>query len=263
MDTQLEGVVALVTGASRGIGRAVAEALLREGARVALCARDAKVLEASTAHLARSYPEAVFSCVADVSREGAVAGVVQAAVERWGRLDVLVNNAGGPPPGTFDGLDDAGWHAAFDLTLLSVVRAVRAALPHLKVSGAGRVINVLSTSIKEPLPGMLLSNSLRSGVAGLAKTLSRELGPHGITVNNVCPAHILTGRLREVAAFRAAQGGAAGAEGARAALAAVPLGRFGKPSEVADLVAFLASKRAGYLTGTTIPVDGGSTASLT
>jgi 3-oxoacyl-[acyl-carrier protein] reductase len=263
MDTQLEGRVALVTGASRGIGRAVAAALLAEGARVALCARDPQALEASAEQLGRAYPEAVLSRVADVSLEGAVAGLVQAAVERWGRLDVLVNNAGGPPPGTFDGLGDAEWRAAFDLTLLSVVRAVRAALPHLKASGAGRVINVLSTSVKEPLPGMLLSNSLRSGVAGLAKTLSRELGPHGITVNNVCPAHILTGRLREVAAFRAAQGGATGAQGAREALAAVPLGRFGNPSEVADLVAFLASKRASYITGATIPVDGGSTASLT
>jgi len=260
MDTQLEGRVALVTGASRGIGRATAGALLAEGARVALCARDAKTLEASAAHFRRQYGDAVLACPADVAREGDVEGVVQSAVARWGRLDVLVNNAGGPPPGTFDTTGDGEWRSAFELTLMSVVRGVRAALPHLRASDAGRVINVLSTSVKEPLPGMLLSNSLRSGVAGLAKTLSRELAAHGITVNNVCPAHILTGRLREVAAYRAAQGETTDARGA---LSAVPLGRFGNPSEVADVVVFLASKRASYVTGATIPVDGGSTASLT
>lgn len=261
MDTRLEQRVALVTGASRGIGRAAACALLAEGARVALCARDPQTLAASIAPLQRQYgSDAVLACPADVAHEGALDGVVQQTVERWGRLDVLVNNAGGPPPGAFDSVEDSTWQSAFELTLMSVVRAVRAALPHLRVSGAGRVINVLSTSIKEPLPGMLLSNTLRSGVAGLAKTLSRELGPHGITVNNVCPAHILTGRLRQVAAYRAAQGEAVDA---RAALSAVPLGRFGSPSDVADLVTFLASRRAGYITGATIPVDGGSTASLT
>jgi 3-oxoacyl-[acyl-carrier protein] reductase len=261
MDTRLETRVALVTGASRGIGRATAGALLAEGARVALCARDAKTLAASAAPLERRYgTDAVLACPADVAQDGALQGVVDEVAARWGRLDVLVNNAGGPPPGTFDALGDGEWQAAFELTLLSVVRGVRAALPHLRSSDAGRVINVLSTSVKEPLPGMLLSNSLRSGVAGLAKTLSRELAPHGITVNNVCPAHILTGRLREVAAYRASQGNGVDARGA---LAAVPLGRFGSPSDVADLVTFLASKRAGYITGATIPVDGGSTASLT
>ena len=185
---------------------------------------------------------------------------MQAAVERWGRLDILVNNAGGPALGTFDSLGDGDWQAAFELTLMSVVRAVRAALPHLRVSPAGRVINILSTSVKQPLDGLLLSNSLRSGVAGLAKTLSRELGGHGVTVNNVCPAHILTGRLRQVAAQRAAGGSPVDA---RTALADVPLKRFGAPSEVAELVVFLASGRAGYITGTTISVDGGSTSSLT
>jgi 3-oxoacyl-[acyl-carrier protein] reductase len=261
MDARTDGRVALVTGASRGIGRATAGALLADGVRVAMCARDARTLAASADALRREHGEdAVLCCTADVAEDGALAHLVERLTERWGRLDVLVNNAGGPPPGAFDALGDGDWHAAFELTVLSVVRGVRVALPWLRASPAGRVINVLSTSVKEPLPGMLLSNSLRSAVAGLAKTLSRELGPDGITVNNVCPAHIMTGRLRQVAAYRESQGDAGGA---RAALQAVPLGRFGRPSEVADLVAFLASTRAGYITGTTIPVDGGSTASLT
>jgi 3-oxoacyl-[acyl-carrier protein] reductase len=259
MDLGLQGTVAVVTGGSRGIGRSIALGLVAEGARVALCARNAAALEATARHL-RERGGDVLVRPADVGEEGAVEELVRAAVERWGRLDVLVNNAGGPALGTFETLGDGDWQAAFELTLMSVVRAVRAALPHLRASPAGRVVNILSTSVKQPLDGLLLSNSLRSGVAGLAKTLSRELGAYGITVNNVCPAHILTGRLRQVAAQRAASGSPVDA---RTALADVPLKRFGAPSEVAELVVFLASGRAGYITGTTISVDGGSTSSLT
>jgi 3-oxoacyl-[acyl-carrier protein] reductase len=259
MDLELAGRVAVITGGSRGIGRSIAAGLVAEGARVALCARHAAALEATAQHLRERGGE-VLVRAADVGEEGALETLVQAAVERWGRVDVLVNNAGGPALGTFENLADGDWQAAFELTLMSVVRAVRAALPHLRASPAGRVINILSTSVKQPLDGLLLSNSLRSGVAGLAKTLSRELGGYGVTVNNVCPAHILTGRLRAVAAQRAAGGAQVSAS---AALADVPLKRFGSPSDVAELVIFLASGRAGYITGTTIAVDGGSTSSLT
>ena len=259
MKTQLEGRVAVITGASRGIGRSIAAGLVEEGVRVALCARDPAVLEGTARALRRRFGEQVLACPADVAQQGAVEKVVAAAVERWGRLDILVNNAGGPPPGGFEAFDDGAWQQAFELTLLSVVRAVRAALPYLRASDAGRVINILSTAVKEPMDGMLLSNSLRSAVAGLAKTLSRELGAHGVTVNNVCPGHVLTDRLRAVAAHRA-RGDAVDVARVRASL---PLGRFGAPSEVAGLVAFLASSRAGYITGATIPVDGGSSLSLT
>jgi 3-oxoacyl-[acyl-carrier protein] reductase len=258
MDMGLAGRVAIVTGGSRGIGRSIAAALVREGARVVLCARNHAALEAAAATLRGGGGE-VLAHVADVSKAGALDEVVAAALERWGRLDILVNNAGGPPPGAFDECGDLQWRSAFDLSLMSVVWAVREAVPHLAASGSGRIVNVLSVSVKEPQPGLLLSNSLRVAVAGLAKTLSRELAPSGITVNNVCPGHVMTARLREVAAYRAARGGAA----ARDVVAAIPLKRLGAPEEVADLVTYLASQRAGYVTGVTIPVDGGSTVALT
>jgi 3-oxoacyl-[acyl-carrier protein] reductase len=261
MDMQLEQRVALVTGASRGIGRSIAMALAAEGTRLTLCARNATSLQEVAGLLRQRWNADVLVEAADVTRPCAVERVVQATVERWGGIDILINSAGGPRPGTFDMFHDQDWQAAVDLTLMSVVRAVRAALPYLKQSRHGRVVNVLSTSIKQPLDGMLFSNSLRSAVAGLAKTLSRELGPYGITVNNVCPAHVLTSRLREVGAAQAAARGER--LDPRAAVAALPLRRLGAPREVADLVAFLASGRASYITGTSIPIDGGATTSLT
>jgi 3-oxoacyl-[acyl-carrier protein] reductase len=261
MDMQLERRVALITGASRGIGRSIAAALAAEGTKLTLCARSSSGLHKVADELRQRSNAEVLVHAADVAQPGAIEQAVRATVERWGRLDILINSAGGPAPGTFDMFEDQDWQAAVDLTLMSVVRAVRAALPYLKESGRGRVINVLSTSIKQPLDGMLFSNSLRSAVAGLAKTLSRELGPHAITVNNVCPAHVLTSRLREVASAQAAVRGER--LDPRAAVAALPMRRLGAPAEVADLVAFLASGRAAYISGTSIPIDGGATTSLT
>jgi 3-oxoacyl-[acyl-carrier protein] reductase len=257
MDLGLTGKVALITGASRGIGRAIAAALIKEGARVAICAREPKALQAA-AELLRKDDGQVLAEVADISREGELERLTTLTVERWGALDIVINNAGGPPPGRFDQFDDEAWRAAIDLGLLSAVRMLRAALPHLKASSGGRVINILSTSVKESVDGMLLSNSLRTAVAGLAKTMSRELGPFGITVNNVCPAHVMTARLREVAAFRAKEG----TLDTKAATQAIALRRMAQPAEVADLVTFLASARAAYITGTSIAIDGGSTTSL-
>jgi 3-oxoacyl-[acyl-carrier protein] reductase len=257
MDLGLTGRIALVTGGSRGIGRSIAAVLAREGARVAICARNDKALQA-TAEALRKDGADIYAAAADISRQGDIERVIDDVVTRWGGLDILVNNAGGPPPGRFDDLDDDAWHCAVELSLMSTVRTVRAALPHLRQSAAGRIINILSASVREPLDGMILSNSLRTAVAGLAKTMSRELGAAHITVNNVCPGHVMTARLREIAAFRAAEG----TLDIRGATDAIPLQRLGQPDEVADLVTFLCSARAAYITGATIPIDGGSTASI-
>jgi len=257
MDLGLTGKVALVTGGSRGIGRAIAAVLAREGVRVAICARSEKALQATADALRKDGAE-IYAATADISNQGDIERVIADVVARWGGLDILVNNAGGPPPGRFDALEDGNWHSAVELSLMSTVRMIRAALPHLRQSAAGRIINILSTSVREPLDGMILSNSLRAAVAGLAKTMSRELGAARITVNNVCPGHVMTARLREIAAFRAAEGKL----DVRGATDAIPLQRLGQPDEVADLVSFLASARAAYITGATIPIDGGSTVSI-
>ena len=258
MDYQLRGRVALVNAASRGLGRGIAEALAAEGVRLVISSRDEAAVSATARDIAATYRAEVVPLAADVSTPGAGQRLVSAAAERFGGLDILVNNSGGPPGGTFGEFDDAAWQSAFDLLLLSVVRMVRAALPYLRASGAGRIVNVASSSVKEPIPGLILSNSLRAGVAGLAKTLADELAPDQITVNTVLPGRILTDRLRGPFIEPARRAGVDVDELARAEVAReVPLGRVGEPADLANLVAFLCSPAAAYLTGLVVTVDGG------
>jgi 3-oxoacyl-[acyl-carrier protein] reductase len=263
VDYQLRGRVALVTAASRGIGRGIAEALAAEGVRLVIASRDQAAISRAADEIANAYQAEVVPVAADVSSAGAAERLVRTASERFGRLDILVNNSGGPPGGVFTDFDDAAWQSAFDLLLLSVVRMVRAALPHLRASGAGRIINVESSSVKEPIPGLILSNSLRAGVAGLAKTLADELAPDQITVNTVLPGRILTDRLRGGFAESARRAGIHVDELARAEVAKeVPLGRVGEPEDLANLVTFLCSSAAAYLTGLVVAVDGGRIRSI-
>ena len=263
MDFQLRGRVALVNAASRGLGRGIAEALAAEGARLVIASRDQAAIRQAAREIAAEHGAEVVPVAADVRAADTAGHLVTAAVERFGGLDILVNNSGGPPGGRFTDFDDAAWQDAFDLLLLSVVRMVRAALPHLRASGAGRIINVASTSVKEPIPGLILSNSLRAGVAGLAKTLADELAPDQITVNTVLPGRILTDRLRAGFAEAARLAEVDVDELARAEVAKeIPLGRVGEPADLADLVTFLGSARAAYLTGLVIAVDGGRIRSI-
>jgi 3-oxoacyl-[acyl-carrier protein] reductase len=258
MDLELAGRVALVNGASRGIGRAIAAALAAEGAAVVISARDEADVMTAAARIAAASGVQVVGVAADVSRPGTAERLVGTAVERFGGLDILVNNSGGPPLGHFADFADDAWQDAFDLLLLSVVRMVRAARPHLRASGRGRIINIESTSVKQPIPGLILSNSLRAGVAGLARTLADELAPDQITVNNVLPGSILTDRLRAGAAARAEQAGLPVDDLIRAEVGQrVPLGRVGEPEDLAAMVAHLCSAAAAYVTGQTIAVDGG------
>jgi 3-oxoacyl-[acyl-carrier protein] reductase len=256
MDLGIHGQAAIVVASSKGLGRASAEALAAEGVGVAICARNAQELEQAAAAM-RERGAAVLAVPADVTDAQQLEQLVARTVDHFGRLDILVNNAGGPPPGTFDDVTDEQWEQAFHLNLLSAVRLIRLAVPHMRQQGGGRIVNIVSSSVKEPIDNLILSNSIRAGVIGLAKTLSRELGPHGITVNNVLPGRILTDRLRSLHQRSAQQLGVTAEEVARRATQDIPLGRLGVPEDLGAVVAFLASKPAGYLTGVTIQVDGG------
>lgn len=257
MDFGLKERIALVSGASRGLGRSIAEALAAEGARVAICSRNADEIERAAGELEEKNGVAMFGMAADVAKAEEAVGFVTAAAEHFGGLDVLVTNAGGPPATTFDTSTDEQWRSSYELTLGSVVSLVRAALPHMRRNRWGRIINVTSISVKQPIAGLILSNAVRAGVVGLAKSLADELASDGILVNNVCPGYTATERVQSLAETRAVAEGMSKEEIIAGWEEAIPLGRLGQPEELANLVAFLASERAGYITGTTIPVDGG------
>ena len=253
MDLGLSGRTAFVAAASRGIGRAVATTFAGEGCNVGLCARDNAALS-DAADAVRAAGVVAVPSVADVTDEAAVTGAIERTVAQTGRLDALVVSAGGPPGGTFESLDDAAWEAAVALSLMSAVHLVRGALPALRRSDAASIVFISSWSIKQPIPGLLLSNSVRAAVAGLAKTLSTELAP-GVRVNTVMPGRIRTGRAEDLARRRRPDlpVDEAIAEDARS----IPLQRYGDPVELARVAVFLSSPAASYVTGTVLAVDGG------
>jgi 3-oxoacyl-[acyl-carrier protein] reductase len=246
MDLHIQGRTAVVCGASAGIGLGIAEALAEEGANLVLFARNAEPLDHAATRLGGA------AVAGDVTSEGDLQRLVDTALERFGGIDILVNNSGGPPRTAAIALDAESVEAAVQLLLVSAVRLTSLCLPHLERCGRGRIVNVTSSSVREPIDNLAPSNAVRPGVIGWAKTLARELGPLGITVNSIAPGRIDTERIREVYP-----------EGPSADdLATIPLRRLGGPREIGDLVAFLCSDRAAYITGTVIPVDGGLTRSL-
>ncbi|WP_035559047.1 SDR family oxidoreductase [Hymenobacter sp. IS2118] len=262
MDLGLKGKVALVAAASKGLGRAVAEELAAEGASLVLCARGDEALQETCAAIAAATGVSVLGVAADVSNPADVARVVQAALDRFGRVDVLVTNAGGPPAGTFDTLSREMWEAATHLLLTSVVELTRAVLPGMKERGWGRILNVTSIAAKQPVENLLLSNSLRAAVTGMARTLANEVAPFGITVNNILPGYTRTERVENLADALAARDGITAAAATARWEAEIPMRRLGEPREFAALAAFLCSERASYITGTSIAVDGGWIRSL-
>jgi 3-oxoacyl-[acyl-carrier protein] reductase len=249
--------IALVCAASRGLGKAAARALAADGARVAICSRRAEAIEAAAAELRRDTGADVAAFVADVSRADDPARVVAQTVDRFGGLDVLVTNTGGPRSAPFEALTDRDWHDAVDSLLMSVVRLCRAAIPHMRARGGGRIINITSVAVKQPVDGLMLSNAVRSAVAGLSKTLATELARDRILVNCVAPGFTRTERVTELTMAAAAREGVTADAVERRLVAQVPMGRLGEPGELACLIAFLASEGGDYITGTTIAVDGG------
>lgn len=262
MDLGLAGKTALVTAASKGLGRAVALALAREGAQVAICSRDGEALRQAAEEIRSATGRDVLFRTADVSRKEDIDALVQAVRAEYGHIDILVSNSGGPPPGRFLELDDGAWQAALDLLLLSAVRLARAVLPEMQTRGWGRLLFVTSGSVKQPIQNLVLSNSIRAAVTGMAKTLAGEVGRYGITVNCLAPGRIDTERVRSLDRDTAARTGKT-PEQVRAALeSAIPLGRYGHADEFGRVAAFLCSDAASYISGSTIVVDGGSTNTL-
>jgi 3-oxoacyl-[acyl-carrier protein] reductase len=262
MDLGLKDRVALVTGASRGIGFATACALAAEGAKVAICARSRDNLDRAAGQMEAETGCKPYAVRADLTRADNIRGLIRQTAADLGPPLILVNNTGGPPAGRFRDIDDQEWAEAFRLTVLSTIRAVREALPFMKEAGWGRIVNIQSRSVKEPVDHLITSNTLRPGVIGLAKTLSQELGSSGITVNNVLPGFIRTERLRELAESLASDNDSTAEAILEGWGTETPLGRVGEPAEVAALVAFLASDRASYINGASILVDGGGVRSL-
>lgn len=257
MDLKLNNKVALVLAASKGLGKAIATALSAEGAKVIIGSRNETELDKAADEIKQLTGNEVIAIPVDVSKADEIEAFVEKAAGAFGHIDILLNNAGGPPFDKFENFDDEQWQKAFDLNLLSFARLSRLVLPHMQKTGSGRIINIISGSVKAVLGNSVLSTSMRMGVVGMAKLMADEFGPYNITVNNVAPGLILTDRIKhtlpqdtdpEQALHEKTKG--------------IPLGRIGKPEELAALVTFLASEQAAYISGTTIQVDGGANRSI-
>ncbi len=262
MDTGLKGRAAIVCAASEGLGRAAAEALASEGCRLAICSRRQDAIDRVASDLRQRYDTEVLAVQADLRNAPDISRFVSSAVASLGGLDILVTNVGGPKPGLFDSLTDDDWLEAVNLLLMSAVRLTRAALPHMRARGGGRIIHITSVAVKQPVAGLMLSNAVRAAVVGFSKTLSREVAKDHITVNCVAPGYTRTQRVINLNDATAAREGKPLAEVEQRLLANIPAGRLGEPSELASLIAYLASDQAAYMTGSVVAVDGGSVAGI-
>lgn len=258
MDLGVAGKVFMLAGASRGLGYAIAEVLAQDGATVILAARDAAGVEAAAADISANTGSMAHGIAVDVRDPDALGRWFRFVEDRFGRLDGLLVNAGGPPPGRFDDFSDADWQSAFELTLMSAVRMVRHGVPLMRRSGGGSVLMLTSSSVREPIDHLLLSNVFRSGVASLAKSLSRGLAADGIRVNNIIPGLMATDRLRALDAAVAASKGISPEEQAASSQSLIPMGRYGQPLEFGRAGAFLLSPASSYITGASMVVDGGA-----
>lgn len=261
MELQLSGKTAVIAASSQGLGKAIAEGLLREGANVVVSGRDEEKLKDVVAELQQIGSGKVVFQRTDITNTEDIKQLIQTAVDQFGGVDILVNNAGGPPAGSFETITDEQWQTAFELNLLSYIRLIRESLPFLKEQG-GKIINIASSSIKEPIPGLLLSNTFRTGIVGLTKTLAQELAQYGILINTVAPGRISTDRVRHLDEVNAEKMQISREEVEERVKGTIPLGRYGKPEEFAKVVVFLASDANSYMTGSSFLVDGGMVKSI-
>lgn len=262
MESGLRGKSALVTAGSKGIGKAVAAAFAQEGCNVTICSRTKSDLLETSKEIKEKYNVDPLWCICDLNKSSDIESTFNATVKEYGNVDILVNNCGGPVPGYFAELEEKDWDHAYEQVLMSVVRFSKLVLPEMMNNEWGRIINITSISVKQPIENLMLSNSLRAGVTGFAKSLSTEVGKHNITVNNVAPGLTLTNRLYELAVLEAKENDKSHEEVLADMAKRVPMHRLARPEEIASVVLFLASKQASYLTGTTIQVDGGYTKGL-
>jgi 3-oxoacyl-[acyl-carrier protein] reductase len=261
MDLGLNGKNALVMASSQGLGKAIAKQFVLEGARVMLASRNEEKLKTAASELNRLQAGAAEYIRCDLMNPSDIRQAVRKTAEKFGGIDILVNNAGGPPAGGFEDMNDEDWERSFQLNLLSCVRTIREALPYLKKAG-GKIVNIASSSIKEPIPGLILSNTFRLGIVGMSKTLADEMAPYNILVNTVGPGRIATERVKELDRARAEREGATPDEIEKMAIRDIPLGRDGTPEEFAKVAVFLASEGNTYMTGHTFIVDGGKLKSI-
>lgn len=257
MDLGLTGKVAMVAGASKGLGFAVARLLAAEGASVSMASRDAAAIQAAQARIESETGQAVYACAADVRSAPAILQWRDETINRWGGVDLLFANSGGPPAGGFTSFDDQVWQDAVELLLLSAVRMARAVIPFMKKRGGGSIVFSTSSSVKEPIENLTLSNVVRAAIPALAKTLSREFAADHIRCNHVIPGRIDTDRVRELDMINAKKKNVAVDEQKRMMAAAIPLGRYGTAEEYARAVVFLLAPVSAYITGATLQVDGG------
>lgn len=262
MNLGLTDKIAVVGASSKGLGKAIALGLAQEGAKVTICARNYDVLEKTAGEIRDATNSEVLAIPTDVSEPKQVENLIAKTIGNFGGIDILVNNAGGPRAGRFDDLSAEDYHDAVHLNLMSTINLCRAVVPWMRKRGGGRIINLTSVSVKQPVDGLMLSNMARTGVIGFAKTLATELASDKILVNNVCPGIIFTDRIKQLATVRAEEAGISFDEALEKMTADIPLGRIGDPEEFANLVVFLASEKSSYITGATIQVDGGMVRSL-
>jgi 3-oxoacyl-[acyl-carrier protein] reductase len=257
MDLELKGKVAIIGGASKGLGRACADVLAKEGVKLTICSRTREDLEQAAEEIRDATGADVLAFSGDLEKYETIKEMINATVDRFGRLDIMVNNSGGPPLARSYNATEEQWETAVQRSLFFFARMSREAVPHLKKQGGGRIVNILASTVYQPIPNLALSGATRMGVVAFAKSLADEVGRDGILVNNVCPGSILTERMLSNVTARAQELGISVDEGLAQRASETAVGRIGEPKELAYLVAFLASGKSSYITGTTILVDGG------